>query len=187
MTTTKNLLLLLLSFVALSCVDKKTSKKEDGISTKQYDSLIALGTQYFQNNRLKEAINSFKMAVRSDSSKIIGIYRLGVAQASLCNQDNISECDESLKNLYKVVSKNDDYEKVNYNLGIIYFKIGDYKNSIRYFDKAITDDPTDSDYYVNRALAKLNINDSIGSCTDLNKAKNLGDSSALNLLNQYCR
>ncbi|MEM9687631.1 MAG: hypothetical protein AAF934_12035, partial [Bacteroidota bacterium] len=106
------------AIILISC--NYNIKQKEVENNDEYDLFIEKGTQAFQKNDIKNAISYFQKAILMDSSKTVGYYRLGVAQTMLCNQD-IDYCQEALKNLTKVINKNPDYERVNYNLGITFF------------------------------------------------------------------
>jgi len=51
-----------------------------------------------------------------------------------------------------------------------YFEVGNYKASIKDYDKVVEREPKNDDALANRAAAKININDNSGAITDLDKA-----------------
>jgi len=169
----------------ISCSNSIPSKKND-LKNKKYDSLIKKGVETFQQKNIEATISNFKKAISIDSSKPKGYYHLGVTYTMLCNQDETDNCKKALASFKKVADKNPDYEKINYNTGIAYFNLQQYKSALNYFNKAIIKDPTDFDYYINRAFVKLNLKDTTNACLDFRKAYKLGDNEAKGFIADFC-
>ena len=103
-----------------------------------------------------------------------------------CNQGKEEYCAGSLKNLERVIEDNPDFERVNYNMGIVYFNKKKFDEALVYFNNAISKDSMDIDYYINRGLTKLNLKDTLGSCSDFKRAQMLGDVQSGDYINLYC-
>jgi len=181
-----NKIFYLILFVVVFACNNSIKKEDVKIDIKKYDSLIEKGTFAMKSNSIKDAISSFQEAISIDSSKIVGYYRLGVTQGILCNQGDENYCKKALINLKKVLDRDSNYEKISYNVGIIYFNQKKYKDALFYFNKAITKDSLDLDYYINRGFTKLNLKDTLGSCLDFKKAYHLGDNEAISLIEEFC-
>ncbi len=177
-----------LALFAIVCACNNSAQKEKtNIDIKKYEFLIEKGTLAMKNGKIEEAINSFQDAISIDSSKIIGYYRLGVTQGILCNQGDNDYCKKALTNFEKVLDKDSSYEKISYNIGIIHFNQKRYNDALLFFDKAVSKDSLDIDYYINRGFTKLNLKDTVGSCPDFKKAYSLGDSEAKSLIEEFCK
>ena len=184
----KNMFYLLVSCVLIVACNNK-DRKENALvkDNNNYNKLIEQGSEAFHNNKIEKAIDMFTQAIALDNSKTIGYYRLGVAQTMLCNQGKKEYCKESLKNFERVIEDDTNFERVNYNMGIVYFNEKKFDAALIYFDKAISKDSMDVDYYINRGLTKLNLKDTVGSCSDFRKAQMLGDVQAGDYINLYCK
>ncbi|MDP2385294.1 MAG: tetratricopeptide repeat protein [Bacteroidota bacterium] len=80
---------------------------------------------------------------------------------------------------YAIKDLNDGFKETkdtNYNSEIYqtrakaYFEVGNYKASLKDYDKVVEREPKNIDALVNRAAAKININDNSGAIGDLDKA-----------------
>lgn len=80
---------------------------------------------------------------------------------------------------YAIKDLNDGFKEskdTNYNSEIYqtrakaYFEVGNYKASLKDYDKVLEREPKNEDALVNRAAAKININDNSGAIVDLDKA-----------------
>ena len=72
-----------------------------------------------------------------------------------------------------------------YNLrGLSKADLKDYKGALEDYSKAIELDPNDSHVYKKRGLSKLNQKES--ACLDFNKAKELGNEEAIEMIKKNC-
>ena len=82
----------------------------------------------------------------------------------------------------KIDSKNDtafDY------CGLQKTVLGNFEESIKYFDKAININPNNADYYLSRGFSKLKLNNKQSAYLDLKKAKELGSKDAAQAIKKY--
>jgi len=73
-----------------------------------------------------------------------------------------------------------------YNRGFNKGKLGDYTGALQDYNKAIELDSSMAYAYYNRGFAKYRLGNLKGACSDWRKAQELGDSSAGDLLRNYC-
>jgi tetratricopeptide (TPR) repeat protein len=71
--------------------------------------------------------------------------------------------------------------------GNSYLKTSTFKYAIQDYGMALDLDPKNPDTYLNRGLARLRINDTMGACSDWQKAARLGSAEAIKMLNDYCQ
>lgn len=173
----KSIIYTLLILLTFSC-QRDTKKKE-------YKFALEQGTKYFETGKYKKSIEYFLKAVEIDSSNIEGIYKTGVAQATLCLNEP-EYCDRAIDNLRKVSIDSPDYQRVNYNLGVCYFQKSRFKKALYYFDKSVQKDSTDVDFLINRAFTKLELQDIDGACNDFERAKAIGDIEADTFIKDFC-
>ena len=184
----KKVFYLLVSCVFIVACNNKERKENASVKeNNNYNKLIEQGSEAFQNNEIEKAIDMFTQAIALDNAKTIGYYRLGVAQAMFCNQGKEDYCKGSLKNFERVIEYDPNFERVNYNMGIVYFNEKKFDEALIYFEKAISKDSSDVDYYINRGLTKLNLKDTLGSCSDFKKAQMLGDEQSGDYISLYCK
>ena len=65
--------------------------------------------------------------------------------------------------------------------------IEDYQEAITDYTKAIEINPEFSDAYFNRGIAKIIIDEKEAGCSDLHKARDLGDEQANDEINEFCK
>ncbi len=101
------------------------------------------------------------------------------------------------KNLYDYKGALSDYQHcidldTNFHMaynakGVALFFLGDYQESIKSFDIAIRKNPGEGNYFFNRGLSKLRLNETDEACRDLETSWGLGYSDAKNTLEAYCK
>ena len=98
---------------------------------------------------------------------------------------------EKAMEYFKLAVKDTDNEllfkdKAYNNIGILYNHQKKYNESVLYFDKAIELNPNYSLAYINRAVAKYQLNDIDGVCSDLHRAVELGREDVKSEYEKYC-
>lgn len=181
-------LFLLSLFLILSCNNSKKADNQtnqEPSSNKEFEELINTGREHLQNNQIILAIEAFNKATSLDSTKPDGHYGLGVSKAMLCYQNKI-KCSEAIQHLEKTLSIEPNYRKALFNIGTCYISLGEYQKSIDYLNKAISNDTTNGEYYLNRGFAKLQLNDKDGACKDFHFALQHGYKKAEDLIKANC-
>src|SRR5690554_11830 len=112
------------------------------------------------------------------------LYCLGV-----CYQDQ-GEPQEAMDYFQQAVKNMDETALFKYktynNIGILYNHQQKYNTSISFFDKAIALNPNYALAYINRAIARYQLNDMNGVCADLQKAVELGRENVKSEYEKYC-
>lgn len=121
----------------------------------------------------------------SYSNKPDAHYGLGVCKSQLCFQYE-TNCTEAIEHLKIALAITPNFRKANFNIGTCYTKLGDYAESIKYFNKAIENDKNNGEYYFNRGFAKLQLNKTQEACEDFNSALKLGATKAKDYI-IYCK
>lgn len=98
---------------------------------------------------------------------------------------------EKAMDYFKLAVKDTDNQllfkdKAYNNIGILYNRQKKYNESVLYFDKAIELNPNYSLAYINRAIAKYQLNDIDGVCSDLQRAIELGREDVKSEYEKYC-
>ncbi|MDP4266626.1 MAG: tetratricopeptide repeat protein [Bacteroidota bacterium] len=138
------------------------------------------------NNKIKvgdpaSAIEDYNLALQINPSFSIALSNRGVAKHILGKDA------EAVEDLAKAISIKPDYAEAYYNRGISYFSLKKYSEAISDFSKALKFKPDYLEALNNRSVAKFHYGDIAGACDDLNKAVALGDSDALELINDQCK
>jgi tetratricopeptide (TPR) repeat protein len=175
----KNILYLIILFVfIISCND-------DGNKQAKYQLLIEEGSESFSNQNFNDAIVDFSKAITINDKNPNAHYRLGVTYAALADSNRVNL--KKALNSFEIVQKIDkDYERLNYNVGICFMIKEDYINALSFFKDAEKKDSLDVDILLNKAICSFIIKDSASGCTDLRRAKFLGDKEAPELIKKYC-
>ena len=74
-----------------------------------------------------------------------------------------------------------------YNKGVLLLDTKKYEDALTCFDEAIKLNGTNGSYYSKRGLAKYQKNDTKSACDDFKKAVELGDATAQQYVDQYCK
>ena len=110
------------------------------------------GSDAYKNKRYDAARLFYENILKSRDDDESAKYGLGV---SAYKQNDIDTAVRSLKEL-KNIQNRDLASKSYYNLGNIMREAGDMEESLEYYKKAITLDPTDKDAKINFELLKQN-------------------------------
>lgn len=176
--------------------------------------LIVVGDSLLKTGEFKKAIDAFSIVIELSPQKQYPWAQRGYAylnldnyDAALCDlneainlksNDYISLCNRALTKLYlgkydecikdckAALEIKPDYSYAFFYHGCALVSLENYKEAIEYFDRTIDMDSTFQRAYINRGVAKLNIGDNDGACTDFSKAKELGYINALKAIEQYC-
>ena len=106
------------------------------------------------------------------------------------NRSNVNEhlgnFEASLKDLGYVIKH--DPKAVYYNMrGVIYGRMQVFDMALNDFDKAIALDSGASEYYFNKGNALLSLGNKDEACKHWKKSKDMGNKSAGNWIDGYCR
>jgi tetratricopeptide (TPR) repeat protein len=138
------------------------------------------------NIRVKEgnagaALEDYNNAIQLNSGFSIAYSNRGVAKHMLGNDS------AAIADYTKAISINNSYAEAYYNRGISYFALKNYDKAIFDFTKALKFKEAYIEALNNRAVARFHSGDIAGACDDLNKAVGLGDSDAIELINEQCK
>jgi tetratricopeptide (TPR) repeat protein len=92
----------------------------------------------------------------------------------------------ALKDINKAIELDFKNASFYYRKGSILYDLKDKIGAIKAFDKAIQLDPKEIQYYIMRGFAKYD-SDKMGACADWSKAGEMGDYSAYDLIEKYCK
>lgn len=84
------------------------------------------------------------------------------------------QCYEAIEMMKKTLEIEPDYRKSNFNIGTCYAKLEDYENALLFINKALKDDNTNGEYYLNRGFVRLQLNDKNRACKDFELANKYG-------------
>lgn len=142
---------------------------------------------YYNRGNLKRGLKDIKGAI-ADYNKGLAISpapivynAIGVLKAQLgLYSEAIMFWNKSLK-----LNPND--AEVNYDIGYAYFLSRNFKAAIASFNEAIRLKPDIAVFYLKRGSAKRDGGDTAGACKDWNKAVELGNATASEMLKDYCK
>ncbi len=77
---------------------------------------------------------------------------------------------------------NPKYAEAYYNRGIVYGRLGNYKQALGNFDRAIALNPAYAEAYYNRAASYYSLGNQRQAFEDMKTAAGLGDEDAKNFL-----
>jgi tetratricopeptide (TPR) repeat protein len=110
--------ILIISFVFLlvptACINRKVEEH------------FNLGNAYYESGKWKEAIESYKQAIRIDPDFAEAHHDLGVAYGELGKHE------EAIKSFKQAIRIDPDYAEAHRNLGTVYSESGMYKKAIEF-------------------------------------------------------
>ncbi len=97
---------------------------------------LGLITAGFYAEKPKLAAKYFKKAIQQEPNKEDAYYRLGLLQSEFLEKDK-----KALDNFHKTLEINPVHPFANYDIALLYHKMGDQKNAAVYYKKAWTINP----------------------------------------------
>ena len=197
MKTLHQLLAALLFFasITLNAQENKTMEINDkgtGIEVKMGDSVINFsneelashfidkGVEYAANGDYQSAIGEFNVAFLYQTDNYLIYYYRGLAYYYL------EDSKEAELNFTDAISLNENCYLCYNQRGIIYSKSDRFLLAEKDFSKAMEIDPENNQAYLNAGINYLIKGDNEKACEYLNRAKTLGNESAIKIINDYC-
>ena len=81
---------------------------------------------------------------------------------------------------------NPKFPDAYYHRGLVKYKLIDYREAVRDFNKTIKLFSRNAKAYMFRGLSKIKLGDKANGCSDLSKAMELGDKEAPFQIKKYC-
>ncbi|MFZ4402006.1 MAG: tetratricopeptide repeat protein [Bacteroidales bacterium] len=177
-------------------------KKSLEYDPKLAESYSNIGIIYYNKKDYQNALNYFNESINNNKDNAYPYYYRSLIKYDL--KDHIGSINELKKLLFDNVTKfgKDDLllfrdvtnpiaflNSINFYLGLNYYEIKDYNNSIKYYSDALrfkNSNSIDAAIYYNRALCYVKLN-SKKACDDFRKAGELGNVDAFKMLNSYCK
>jgi tetratricopeptide (TPR) repeat protein len=128
---------------------------------------IYRGFSYNGLGEYKKAVSDLDKAIELDPNDLSSYIDRGKAKAYL------KDLDGAKKDFEYILTKDsigDQGQGAFYYLGKISYQLGNFEQSINYYDKLIVLTPMDTELYFNRAVSKGMIMDVAGSIKDYDKA-----------------
>ena len=129
---------------------------------------------------LKGAISDYGAAIAIDSSYVDAIYNRSFAYKVLGDYLN---AEKDIDVLIEGSTDRPEYWNMKGNLLVLH---GSIKESIKYYNEAISIDIAYSDGYYNRGIAYLLLNNTISACHDFRRSIDLGDDRAEQIIANFC-
>ena len=100
------------------------------------DAWNNLGNAYYDLNEINKARESYEKAasIESYNSKHLPIYNIGLLY------DKLGEKKKAIEYFKKAIELKNDYAKAQYNLGRVFYEIGDFLEAQKYFTLALIND-----------------------------------------------
>jgi len=123
------------------------------------------GIAHFKNQEPTKSINDFDKAMQIDS----GFYRLHIFKAFVYR--SINKMDLAIESFSRYIEKdlNDTIDFSYFVRGRMKGDIGNYKGAIEDFDKAISQNPSQENYYYYLFISKYKTNDFSGALEEIDK------------------
>lgn len=127
-----------------------------------------LGAIYVRRNQNDSALYNLSKALAMDSTLFTSYANRAVVFGAM------GKPDESISDFKQYLKSKPNDERVVFSIGMAYFNKGDMKESIGWFNKAISIKPDLGNYYWMRSLAYKQSGNKSGALNDALKAKELG-------------
>jgi len=92
----------------------------------------------------------------------------------------------ALEDLNNAIDSDSLNDAAFYRRGFVNAMLLNHQEALSDFDSAIKLNPNEAEYYSERGVAKLNLDDKDGACVDWKKAASMGNEVAKELAYEYC-
>lgn len=154
--------------------------KSISLNPYQIDAYVNRGFANYKTGNFEKAKLDLNKVFDNNSGNEQFMYILAQCEYRTTNHE------KSLKLLSRLIDKSALNLKAIYLRAIIYAKNDNYNKAIADFTSIINLNPNFSDAYLNRGNSYFFLNDIENACKDWNKAKNLGNKNAGEMLGKYC-
>jgi len=146
-----------------------------------FDAFNNRGWVYFQLKDTTKAISDYYKAIELKPDYAEAYNNLGWAYMGLGNSDS------ALVNYDKALKYAPDFTKSRINRATERDKVADYKGAIEDYNYLANQFPKDARIYYARAMSHLSAKDTANACQDFKLSLDMGNNSAADALNKYCR
>ncbi len=157
----------------------------DSMFTVTFDDMVVYllneAIQKAEKGQYKQALKDLENSFMYSTENADVYYNMGLIYYNLQNYEKSSE---SLNKALEI--KPNFYDALNQR-GIVFTMQKQYSRAMEDFDKAISLQPQNSQAYFNKAIALLYMSEKEKSCILLEKAYNLGEERAKELIIKYCK
>jgi tetratricopeptide (TPR) repeat protein len=145
------------------------------------DAFDNRGWVYFQLKDTTKAIADYYKAIELKPNYAEAYNNLGWAYSGLGRSDS------ALANYDKALKYAPDFTKSRINRATERDKVADYKGAIEDYNYLANQYPKDARIYYSRALSRMSMKDTANACQDFKLSLDMGNNSAADALNKYCR
>lgn len=144
---------------------------------------------YINRGRKKLTLKDYKGSIE-DNTKAIELNPKNDTAYNI--RGHYRDDSSSIKDFNKAIDLNPSYAEAYYNRGMYYYHFNKYKEAIENYNKVIELNPKNEYAYLFRGYAKMffiggYLGKPGGACSDWQKAVELGDIAAKDLIDKYCK
>lgn len=140
---------------------------------------VAKGRLFLSSNKLDSAVNCYSIAINLDGSPDLYFSRGYSFQL-------LNSYEEALSDYKFAIELDSSYTSAYLNSGNIYVAISDFKNALKYFDKALKIEPKNGQLYYARAFAHYRDFDIENACRDWQQSLDLDFELARSYVDANC-
>ncbi len=145
-----------------------------------------IGIQLMNEGEYIKAINYLSYYKTGNNVHVGSLYSLGLCYLTLKNFNDAIMCfQEGMK--YDCPNCMSKLAESYQELGNVYLVKKRYKKAIAYFNNSLEFASTNTKVLINRGKSHYFLKNRIDACRDWEKAKELGDTKAQTLLEEYCK
>jgi len=149
---------------------------------KQSYAAYKKGMQLFAQGKTKEAIKSFDLSIKADSSYEDAWIKRG------CMKGMVGDFEGEMSDYNHVIAMYPNHVYAYVSRGGAYNRLNEFVKAMVDFNKALEMDPDNQEAYNNRGFTKKALGDKEGACDDWNRSKQKGNAEAKIILkNNYCK
>lgn len=150
------------------------------IDLKQYPkAYVARANAYYALHDFEKAMADARIVLQSDPQNVKALYVLATSY------DDLNQLDRALDQYNQVIYLAGDNPLFYMRRAILYGKMQNFRACLNDLDSATALDPNFAEAYYWKGVAKSNLKEN--PCNDLKKAVDLGFSTALPALQNYCK
>jgi tetratricopeptide (TPR) repeat protein len=155
--------------------------KAVSIDTLYFDSYYLRAYSNNKSGKFNEAIADYNKVLKIKPDHLLAIYNRGNTRK------NLKDYDGAIKDYTLAIKLKQDFPEAYNGRGVVKYFIGDYAGSLADYELALKYNPTNGNYFYNKALSELELNLSEEACASIRKSMDHGYQQAKELFLTNCK
>ena len=141
---------------------------------------LQTGIEKAEKQKYQEAIKDFSNAIKKDATLADAFFSRGTVKM------NLSDFSGALEDFNQTIKINPKQINAIYNRAGVYANTEKFKEALNDLNLVVSIDEKFPSALTLRGQVKMILNDEEGGCKDFNRAKEIGDQSAISYISKYC-